>query len=54
MEGISPFHMILSEVDKMLWKEIENLEKYLVSNTGLIQNKKTGNIIKPTLTNNGY
>lgn len=54
MEGRNPFHMILSEVDKMLWKEIENLEKYLVSDTGLIQNKKTGNIIKPALTNNGY
>lgn len=38
----------------MIWKEIKNLEKYLISDTGLVQNRKTGNIIKSTTTSNGY
>lgn len=36
------------------WKEIEDNNNYLVSNTGRIYNKKTGYELKPWIINSGY
>lgn len=36
------------------WKPIPIYDKYHVSNMGRIVNTETGNLIKPTINNNGY
>ena len=42
--------MLLSEK----WKDIKDYENYEVSNLGRVKNKKTGRILKPEKTRDGY
>lgn len=38
----------------MQWKVIDGFENYEVSDTGLVRNKNTGYILKPSVNHNGY
>lgn len=38
----------------MRWKKIEGYEKYSVSDTGLVKNTRTGRLLKPHISKDGY
>lgn len=38
----------------MRWKKIEGYDNYSVSDTGLVKNTKTGRLLRPKLTHDGY
>lgn len=37
-----------------MWKKIKEHSNYSVSTDGMVRNDKTGRILKPALTHNGY
>ena len=41
-------------MDTELWMTVPNYENYEASNLGNVRNKKTGRILKPSMTKSGY